>query len=104
MKPHSLLLGCATLFIVVIFAAQIRSAQPLVTDLLDAASQSNVVVTVSDWDHPGPCPLKYTNVLSNTNLFTPAEQELLRAVSLPSHRNLKKTVGNLQKTCHTAGE
>jgi hypothetical protein len=23
---------------------------------------------------------------------------------LPSHRNLKKTVGNLQKTCHTAGE
>jgi hypothetical protein len=24
--------------------------------------------------------------------------------SLPSHRNLKKTVGNLQKTCHTAGE
>jgi ketosteroid isomerase-like protein len=25
-------------------------------------------------------------------------------VSLPSHRNLKKTVGNLQKTCHTAGE
>jgi hypothetical protein len=24
--------------------------------------------------------------------------------SLPSHRNLRKTVGNLQKTCHTAGE
>jgi hypothetical protein len=24
--------------------------------------------------------------------------------ALPSHRNLKKTVGNLQKTCHTAGE
>jgi prepilin-type N-terminal cleavage/methylation domain-containing protein len=24
--------------------------------------------------------------------------------TLPSHRNLKKTVGNLQKTCHTAGE
>jgi hypothetical protein len=23
---------------------------------------------------------------------------------LPSHRNLKKAVGNLQKTCHTAGE
>jgi hypothetical protein len=30
--------------------------------------------------------LKYTNVLSNTNLFTPAEQELLRAVSAKYER------------------
>jgi hypothetical protein len=27
-----------------------------------------------------------------------------QGLALPSHRNLKKTVGNLQKTCHTAGE
>jgi hypothetical protein len=25
-------------------------------------------------------------------------------VSVPSHRNLKKAVGNLQETCHTAGK
>ncbi|MGD0413090.1 MAG: hypothetical protein ABSC18_15470, partial [Verrucomicrobiota bacterium] len=24
-------------------------------------------------------------------------------ISLPSHRNLEKMVGNLMKTCHTAG-
>ena len=24
--------------------------------------------------------------------------------SLPSHRNLNKTVGNFQRTCHTAGK
>jgi hypothetical protein len=33
-----------------------------------------------------------------------AETGLYDIKSLPSHRNLKKTVGNLQKTCHTAGE
>jgi hypothetical protein len=52
----------------------------LVIDLLDQKSQSNVVVTVSDVDDPEPFPLKYTNVLSNTNLFTPAQQELLQAI------------------------
>jgi len=33
-------------------------------------------------DIPKPCPLEYTNVLSNTNLFTPDEQILLK--ELPS--------------------
>jgi hypothetical protein len=31
----------------------------------------------------------------------PAEGE---SRSLPSHRNLKKVVGNSMKTCHTAGD
>jgi hypothetical protein len=89
------------MFIVAGFAARTCAAEPLVIDLtdeqdlhnvvrgqtrqwpyiieLDERSQSNVVVQVSV-DPPQPCPLKYTNVLSNTNLFTPAERELIRAI------------------------
>ena len=39
-----------------------------------------MVVRVSV-DPPQQCPLMYTNVLSNTNLFTPAERELLLSMS-----------------------
>ena len=29
-----------------------------------------------------PCPLEYTNIISNTNLFTPDEQKLLKEIPL----------------------
>lgn len=44
-------------------------------------SQSNIIVT-ADFDHPKPCPPEYTNLISNTNLFSPAEQEKLKEITL----------------------
>lgn len=35
----------------------------------------NVLINV-----PSPCPPEYTNVISNTNLFSPSERELIKAV------------------------
>lgn len=48
---------------------------------LDADSQSNVVVKVSDLFGGGVvCPPRYTNALSNTNLFMSHEQRLIMDV------------------------
>ena len=47
---------------------------------LEKESQSNVVVTFSDFVSRQSCPLKYTNVLSNTNLFSMEEQEIIRNI------------------------
>lgn len=47
---------------------------------LDESSQSNISFTVCDMSHPLPCPVKYTNRLSNTNLFTLEEQNLLKEI------------------------
>jgi hypothetical protein len=45
----------------------------------DAASQSNVdVIASGNMNDAVPCPPEYTNVISNTNLFSPAEQQLLK--------------------------
>jgi hypothetical protein len=48
----------------------------------DAASQSNVDVIASGRNDEVPCPPEYTNVISNTNLFTPDEQKLLNDITL----------------------
>jgi hypothetical protein len=49
----------------------------------DAASQSNVdVIASGNMDDAVPCPPEYTNVISNTNLFTPDEQQLLKEAQL----------------------
>lgn len=45
---------------------------------LDKESQSNVVVSV--YGEGQPCSMEYTNVLSNTNLFTSEEQVLIKEV------------------------
>jgi hypothetical protein len=48
---------------------------------IDESSQSNVVVTVQELFSEGiPCPLQYTNVIDNTNLFTSQERNLLEKV------------------------
>ena len=48
---------------------------------LDKESQSNVIVTVFDLFGGGqPSPSEYNNVLSNTNLFTPKQQKLIKSV------------------------
>ena len=49
----------------------------LLIPYLDPDSQSNVIVTVCDLDGK-PCPPALTNTLANPNLFTPAQQALIR--------------------------
>jgi hypothetical protein len=58
-----------------------QTAQPAIP-FLDVASQSNMVVIVADLDRPQPCPLKYTNLISNTNLFTLEEQNLIKEIQI----------------------
>lgn len=56
-------------------------AEKLVFPFLKMEGQSNIIV-LADMDHHLPCPQKYTNLFSNTNLFTLTEQEKLRNVAL----------------------
>ncbi|MGO9586660.1 MAG: hypothetical protein ACLP2Y_10745 [Limisphaerales bacterium] len=51
---------------------------------LPADIQSNIVLVVTNTQ---PCPKEYTNVLSNTNLFTLDEQILFKNFSL-KHKNV----------------
>jgi hypothetical protein len=60
--------------------AQTNGSQRLFFPFLDEACQSNIVVTVSDLDAGQPCPAKYSNILSNTNLFSPEEQKVISSV------------------------
>jgi len=65
-----------------LFGACITSqAERMIFPLLTLESQSNIIVT-ADFDHPKPCPPEYTNLISNTNLFSLAEQKKLKEVTL----------------------
>lgn len=57
-----------------------QSGQPerLYIPLINRESQSNVIVSVSDLGEGQPCPARYTNLLSNTNLFTSEQQEEIK--------------------------
>ena len=71
----SLLLSVGNLF------GQPNQAGKLFIPFLDKESQSNIIVTVSELGRHGqPCPLEYTNALSNTNLFTLEEQKTIKEV------------------------
>lgn len=59
---------------------QVVYTNHLLIPFLTASSQSNVSVEISDLRRGEVCPLKYTNVVSNTNLFTLDEQALLHDV------------------------
>ena len=60
---------------------QMNQAERLFIPYLDKESQSNVVVTACSFAPPGlPCPIQYTNVLSNSNLFTLGEQRQIEEV------------------------
>jgi len=51
-----------------------------VMPLLDAESQSNLEVIVNGGDDKQSCPPELTNTISNTNLFTLEEQQLLKSI------------------------
>lgn len=53
-----------------------------IIETLDPESQSNIIVIRNEeWPRP-PCPPEFTNLISNTNLFTPAEEKLLLEIPL----------------------
>lgn len=72
---------------------QTNQAKRLFIPSLDEGSQSNIVVTVSDLFGDGqPCPMEYTNIFLNTNLFTIAEQILLTEAPL-KYKNMTTNSG-----------
>jgi hypothetical protein len=56
---------------------------------LPADIQSNIVLIVTNTQ---PCPYTYTNVISNTNLFSADEQELLGSIPL-KYKNVTISIG-----------
>jgi len=62
------------------FVFNVFGAERLFIPFLDPASQSNVTVTVSDFGKGQPCPPEFANSVSNTNLFTHEEQQMIRDI------------------------
>jgi hypothetical protein len=71
----SLLISGTSLFI------QASHAEQLIFPFLTLESQSNIIVT-ANFDHPKLCPPDYTNLISNTNFFSIAEQRNLKEAAL----------------------
>jgi hypothetical protein len=80
MKLPHLTLGVSLLLLAGNLFGQTNQAR-LFLPFLDKDSQSNVAVSVY-FNGKHSCPLELTNVLSNTNLFTPEEQKLIKEVSV----------------------
>jgi hypothetical protein len=78
MKLTNIILGLDLLLMVNLFGQTNQIKQPLI-DYLDPDSQTNLVV-IRNGEGSFPCPPQYANLLSNTNLFSPAEQKLLQEV------------------------
>ena len=57
-----------------------RASQPVI-EFLDHDSQTNLIIYF-DGDGSNPCPVAYTNILANTNLFTDDEIKMLPGVIL----------------------
>jgi hypothetical protein len=66
---------------------------PIIPEL-DAASQGKLIVIVANAHDKQPCPPDYTNLLSNTNLFTLDEQLLLNEIPM-KYGNVTTDVGPL---------
>jgi hypothetical protein len=74
-----------------LFIGNISNAQRLIFPFLKMEGQSNIVVT-ADFDHPKPCPPEYTNLISNTNLFSLDEQKKIMEVTL-KYKNVTTNSG-----------
>jgi len=81
MKTSSFISGLALIVLGQTLLGQTNQTKRLFFPFLDEESQSNVVVHISDPFGDGqPCPWRFTNVLSNSNLFTPAEQKTISEI------------------------
>jgi hypothetical protein len=88
-------------------SAQTKSTERQFIPYLDRESQSNVVVFVCDRRDGCPCPKELANVLSNRNLFTAAEEQVIQKVFL-KYKNVTTNSGptgtipvSLEKTNYT---
>ena len=79
MKLRDQILGLSLLISAGNLFGQSNQAR-LFLPFLDKESQSNVVVTYNMSGTEAPCPLEFTNVLSNTNLFTFEEQKTIQEI------------------------
>jgi len=100
MKPTNIILiiliilGLSLLFSAGNLFGQTNQAKQPLIDTLDSDSQTNIVVIRNGgWPLP-PCPSKYTNLISNTNLFSSAEQKLLLEIPL-KYQNVTTNAGPL---------
>jgi hypothetical protein len=81
MKIRHLILQLSFLFCTSGLFGKDQNARQLIFPFLPIECQSNIIVT-ADLDHPKFCSQEYTNLISNTNLFSLSEQKELTAVSL----------------------
>lgn len=81
MKLQCLIFSISLLFAVGNLIGQTNRSERLIFPFLSIENQSNVTVS-ADMNHPRPCPLELTNLISNTNLFSLAEQKKLREITL----------------------
>ena len=75
--PTGIILGLSLFLTANIFGQTNRIKQQLIY-FLDRDSQTNLIV-IRNGEISLPCPPKYTNLLSNTNLFSSVEQKLIPA-------------------------
>jgi hypothetical protein len=73
-------------------SAQNEQINTKVIPFYDAESQSNVVVSVWAFFDGVPCPASYTNLLTNTNLFTEYEQKQAAEIFV-KYRNVTTNSG-----------
>jgi hypothetical protein len=106
MKLPHLILGVSLLLLAGDLFGQTNQAR-LFIPFFDRDSQSNVVVAFCNLGRGERCPLEYTNVLSNTNLFTQMEQKEISEVFV-KYKNITTNFGpsgtllvNLYKTNYT---
>jgi hypothetical protein len=90
MKLPNLILILSLLLLDNLFG-QTNQTGRLIFPWLLPESQSNIVVTANP-EHPIPCPLAYTNLISNTNLFTPAEQKIFTEI-VQKYKNVTTNTG-----------
>jgi hypothetical protein len=91
MKLRNLIFGLSLLLSGNLFG-QTNQADRLFLPFLDKESQSNVIVTLNLSGDGIPCPLEYTNMLSNTNLFTFEEQKTIQEVFI-KYKNVTTNSG-----------
>jgi hypothetical protein len=82
LKFSGLITGLALLFSASNLFGQTNHPAKKILVGFDIAGQSNLDVVAGVNGDKVPCPPEYTNVISNTNLFSPDEYKLLREIPL----------------------
>ncbi len=93
MKLQPINLAVSLMLVTGNLSGQTNQAGRLFIPYLDKESQSNVVVTACNFAPPGlPCPAKYTNVLSNPNLFSSHERQQIEDI-FKKYKNITTNSG-----------